>query len=83
MRTATAWRKGLIGFAFAPTLLVGIGWITFGRLADLRAATSLVQHSLLVQAEAERIPSLRKDAETGQRDVVITVRCSRGARRSV
>ena len=65
-------RAGLIGFALAAALFVGIGALAISRIVDLGAANAAVEHTLLVRAEAETMLSLLKDAETGQRGFVIT-----------
>ena len=72
MRSLTARRASLIGFAVSAALFVGIGILAVNRLVDLGAANAAVEHTLLVRAEAEALISLLKDAETGQRGYLIT-----------
>jgi len=64
--------RGVLSFAIATLLLAVVGWIAYSRVVALTRAADLVNHTLLVHREAERVLSLAKDAETGQRGFVIT-----------
>jgi signal transduction histidine kinase/CHASE3 domain sensor protein len=59
-------------FVFAVFLLIFISSIAYKHTVALNASTNWVMHSYKVHVELERLFSLLKDAETGQRGFIIT-----------
>jgi len=72
MRFAIARHLSVLGFALSCVLLVFVGATSYHRLAELREASRVVEHTHDVRIELERILSLLTDAETGQRGFLLT-----------
>lgn len=56
MRTATAWRLSVLGFALACAVLAAVGWISNRRVGDLRDAARLVAQTVTALDETSPSP---------------------------
>lgn len=65
-------KKIAVGFALSIALLIGIGAVAYRSLVMLVDTSHSVTHTYAVLESQERLLSLMKDAETGQRGYVIT-----------
>lgn len=72
MRTATARRLSVLGFALACAVLAAVGWNSSRRLGELRNADRLVTQTVTALDEIDAIRVLLEEAESEQRGFVIT-----------
>jgi len=63
-----------IGYGFSLLIVLAIGFVTFFTLQRLLNSNQAVSHSSQVMQKLERVLSLMKDAETGQRGYLLTGR---------
>jgi len=63
-----------IGYGFSLLIVLAIGFVSFFTLQRLLKSNQAVSHSSQVMQKLERVLSLMKDAETGQRGYLLTGR---------
>ncbi|HTK22127.1 MAG TPA: CHASE3 domain-containing protein, partial [Mucilaginibacter sp.] len=61
-----------IGYGFSLLIVLAIGFVSFFTLQRLLKSNQAVSHSSEVMQKLERVLSLMKDAETGQRGYLLT-----------
>ncbi len=71
-RNWTFGKKLAVGFGFAVLVVALVGLAGYRSIVQLVETSVLLEHSFGVRAKVQRLESLLKDAETGQRGFVLT-----------